>query len=138
MRQDIQALLAKAVDWVTQNAELKGLALAGSYAHGTATATSDIDLCLFTDNVELFFHDTAWCEQFGPVSAKQTEDWGVVKTLRVFYENATEVEWNFSSLAWASLPPDSGTARVVKDGIRILYDPTEELAAVQRYCATEC
>ena len=42
-----------------------------------------------------------------------------------------EIEYNFSTPSWASLPVDAGTRRVLNDGVKILYDPTGLLDALR-------
>ncbi|MFD2178549.1 nucleotidyltransferase domain-containing protein [Veronia pacifica] len=118
------------------NPDIVGLAIAGSYVRNTQKPDSDIDVCLFVSNPDQFISNPCWAEFFGGIQSTKIEDWGVVKTLRVFYKHGPEVEFNFSTLAWADIPVDPGTHRVVADGIDILYDPTERLSTLQHHvCA---
>ncbi len=50
------------------------------------------------------------------------EDWGIVTSIRVFYTDGKEVEFGVAPLKWADLPVDTGTQRVVADGMMILDD----------------
>ena len=73
--------------------------------------------------------DLSWCEAFGEVTVRSVEHWGAVTSVRVVYEDGLEVELGLAGVAWASTDPvDAGTARVVRDGFRILFDPTGALA----------
>ena len=49
-----------------------------------------------------------------------------MQSLRVYY-GALEVEFGIAPEAWVELPIDSGTAQVMKDGFRIVYDPEGRL-----------
>ena len=62
---------------------------------------------------------TAWAE------------YGVVRALRVFYEDGLEVEFGLNPLQWASVPLDAGTRRVISDGMCILFDPVGLLRDAQ-------
>jgi hypothetical protein len=99
----------------------------GSYARGTATETSDVDLVVLTDCPERYTEDPSWADQFGAIEGMQREEWGVVTSLRVWYEGGPEVEYGFTTPEWAAQPVDAGTRRVVTDGCRILFDPESVL-----------
>lgn len=122
------------VDWATTEQAIDALALAGSYAHGTAHSQSDVDLQFLTQHRQAYFKCTAWIEQFGDIASLEIEDWGAVKTLRVCYraDFHCEFEFNFAELSWASVPLDLGTARVITDGMKILLDKSDLLAFAQR------
>jgi hypothetical protein len=43
-----------------------------------------------------------------------------------------EVEFGFASARWAKpSPPDAGTARVIREGCRIVHDPAGRLYALR-------
>jgi hypothetical protein len=50
------------------------------------------------------------------------EDYGRVQSLRVFYRSGAEVEFGISGTEWAEVPPDPGTAEVLRNGAAILLD----------------
>lgn len=52
-----------------------------------------------------------------------------MQSRRVHYREGPEVEFGLTSPAWAHLPLDAGTVRVVRDGFRVLHDPDGLLAA---------
>ena len=91
-------------NWSYSNKEIEGLAITGSYARNTQKPDFDIDVCLFVKDPLLFIEDHKWALIFGDITSKETEDWGVVKTLRVFYKSEMEVEFNFSTLERADIP----------------------------------
>lgn len=76
-------------------------------------------LCVDPDR---YIQQTAWIESFGRVRDRRREDWGKVQSLRVFYHDAVECEFGITGLDWAALPPDAGTAAVIRNGARILID----------------
>jgi hypothetical protein len=68
--------------------------------------------------------DTQWTEQFGAVESLEREDYGLVQSVFAKYVTGIEVEWAITDRRWlATAPVDPGTARVVTDGARVLYDP---------------
>ena len=74
---------------------------------------------------------------FGTVTDSRNETWGCVETVRAIYETGGEIEYNFAAPAWAALPVDQGTKRVVTSGMKILFDPKRKLHALQRVVFAE-
>ncbi len=60
--------------------------------------------------------------------------WGPLRERRVRLRSGLQVELGVVTPAWAALPLNPGTARVLGDGCRILHDPEgllgEALAAL--------
>ncbi len=111
--------------------DVEGMAIVGSYARGAQQPDSDIDAAIFCHNPAKYLNDQSWLNRFGEVTEVRRERWGPVQTVRAFFSNALEVEFNFSTLAWAEIPVDPGTYRVVSDGFEILYDPTGDLVRLK-------
>ncbi len=128
----VPALLDALRAWVPRRPDILAAALVGSYARSAATDESDVDLMLLTDASAAYAVDTEWAAGFGEVRTAQVETWGSLTTLRVWYRNDLEVEFNFAPATWAAVPVDAGTARVVADGMQILWDPHDLLQAVQQ------
>lgn len=120
---DLEKLMQSVVAWAEKERGIVGVALVGSHARGAARPDSDVDLMLLSPNPQPYLEDRGWLERFGPVTAVEAEDWGPVTSLRTVYEGGPEVEFGLSTPAWASIPVDAGTRRVVADGLRVLYDP---------------
>lgn len=114
------------------NPHILASALVGSRARGTEREDSDFDLIILTDKIEEFFKDDFWVKCFHRWRESKIEDWGAVKTIRAFYKNGDVYEFNFAAPSWAETNPlDEGTRRVVKDGMKILYDPQGILEKLQ-------
>lgn len=114
--------LDRVTDWVIRQPTISGMALVGSHARGEARPDSDIDLVLVCTDPQVFLSDTSWIQHFGKVKTCQTENWGLVTSLRVVYRESFEVEFGITSQVWAGRPVDPGTQSVVSNGMRILLD----------------
>jgi predicted nucleotidyltransferase len=121
--------------WATAQPGISGVALVGSHARGEARPDSDIDLVLLCTAPQAFLSDTSWVQDFGEVEARQTEDWGLVTSLRVHYQSGIEVEFGMTTPEWARLPVDPGTRSVVLHGMQILMDRTGSLGQLQEAVA---
>ena len=108
------------------------MALVGSWARGTATPDSDVDLVLLTERPEALLLDDGWHRDFGPDAALvRAADFGAVQERRLRLASGLEVELCVGHASWAQTDPvDPGTRRVVADGIRVLWDPYGRLAAL--------
>ena len=118
--------------WVSTQADVKAVALVGSYARDAATESSDVDLLLLTTDVAKYIADRAWVSLFGEATACRVEDWGKVTSVRTFYKSGLEVEYGFSTPDWAQMPMDAVISRVVSDGMKVLFDPQGILSTVLR------
>ena len=98
--------------------------LVGSHARGAARPDSDVDLVILTPEQPAWFRDTTWAAGLGAVVRMSEEDWGAVRSLRVWYADGNEVEFGFAAPSWLDSPLDAGTGRVLDDGYRILHDPS--------------
>lgn len=123
--QHLQTFFQQLTEWATKQENILGAALVGSHARNAAKESSDIDLIIITKNPNVYINDNSWIYQFGTVKPDgiHDEDWGVVKTKRVFYENGIEVEFNLATEEWAQTNPvDEGTKQVMSEGNKILVD----------------
>jgi hypothetical protein len=67
-------------------------------------------------------------ERFGTVESHQTEDYGKLISLRVFYRDGYEVEYGITTPDWAALPLDAGTRQVISDGMVVLFERGDVLS----------
>jgi predicted nucleotidyltransferase len=114
-------------EWAKHNPDIIALALVGSHARHEARTGSDIDLVIISGNKASLLEDFSWVETFGKVEKLSLEKWGVVTSIRVFYEDGQEIEFGITSVKWASPPIDPGTLRVTAGGINILKDTNKLL-----------
>lgn len=116
-------LLAETTHWAKQSPEIVALALVGSHARDAARPDSDVDLAVLCTNPTALLEAHDWMTRFGEVRSSEVEVYGPVRSLRVFYRDGLEVEFGLADPTWAAVPLDPGTRRVLRDGIRVLYDP---------------
>jgi len=121
MRDVVDQLLEAVTEWAVGRPDIRGVALVGSHARGTAGPDSDVDLVIVTERPRELVRDTSWTGGFGAVDRNQEEDWGRVTSLRTWYASGLEVEFAVTDEDWAR-DPDEGTLRVVRDGCRVLYE----------------
>jgi predicted nucleotidyltransferase len=84
------------VPWASAQEDIQAIALVGSYARGAARDDSDIDLVLLTDEPQKYLEDLKWMERFGLVEKHQTEDYGKLTSIRVWYQKGVEVEYGIT------------------------------------------
>ena len=82
--------------WAIEQPDVQGIALVGSYARGSARDDSDVDLVILTDQPHKYLDDVQWIGRFGRVEKHQTEDYGKLTSLRVWYQNGMEVEYGIT------------------------------------------
>ncbi len=129
---NITELLTKIINWGNSEESIQAIGLVGSHARKAATDDSDVDLMIICKNPENYISDEDWIHNFGQVKEIKNEIWSQLKTKRVFYTNGLEVEFNFDKASWAN-HEDSGTKRVITDGIKILVDKEKILENLQKF-----
>lgn len=118
----VEQFLKEFTGWASRQSDILGVALVGSYARGTATETSDVDLVVLADQPGTFLQDRAWTHVFGKVVNEQVEDYSQLISLRVHYENELEVEYGLADKNWAAVPLDEGTHEVISGGMKVLFE----------------
>lgn len=112
--------------------DVHAIALVVSYAHATARDDSDIDLVILTDRPGKYLESAVWAEQFGEIEKYQTEDYGKLISLRVWYRNSFEVEYGITTPDWAAQPLDAGTQQVIDDVMLVLFERSILLSPIFR------
>jgi hypothetical protein len=134
-RQEVEGLLRRLAVWASGRADVRALALVGSYAYGRPRMGSDVDLVLLTDDVPAYVERTGWTAAFGGARLVRTRRWGAVTERRLRLRSGLHVEVGVTGPGWASVAPvEPGTRRVVTDGLRILHDPGGLLGALAHAC----
>jgi predicted nucleotidyltransferase len=118
----IRGFLDPFVGWAADQSDVQGIALVGSYARGSARDDSDIDLVILTDQPEKYLDEIKWAKRFGSVDKYQTEDYGKLISVRVWYQNGVEVEYGITTPDWAATPLDAGTREVISGGMIVLFE----------------
>jgi hypothetical protein len=131
-----EAVLSCVCAWAKTQDSIRAVALVGSWARGTASSASDIDLVLLAINPQTLRSNTGWIDDIDwrPTGLKpltwRDDEYGPLWSRHV-RTNQVEIEFGFAPLSWADCAPvDTGTNGVVSGGCRILYDPDERLAAL--------
>jgi len=119
---DIRDFLDIFIPWASDQVDVQGIALVGSYARGAAREDSDIDLVVLTYQPGKYLGDLLWIERFGTVDKHQTEDYGKLISLRVWYQNGAETEFGITMPNWAAIPLDAGTRQVIRGGMIVLFE----------------
>ena len=118
----IRDFLDAFIPWASGQPDVHGIALVGSYARGEAMDDSDIDLVILTDQHQKYLDERQWVERFGVAVKHQTEAYGKLISLRVWYQDGYEVEYGITMPDWAAIPLDAGTRRVISDGMMVLFE----------------
>jgi len=128
---EIRSFLDSVERWMSSREDIVAAALVGSFARGTATDDSDVDLILICETPQQYLDDEQWLANFGRVTQVHDEDWGLVQSKRVVYDNGLEVEFGITTREWTEIDPvDDGTRHVIADGTRILSDKTGILGSL--------
>ncbi len=134
-RTRIEQLLGVVTDWARQRPDIRGVALVGSWARDTARPDSDVDLVMLTTRPDHYTARADWAIPLGATQIVRTQPWGPLTERRLLLDGGLEVEVGVAQPTWAATNPvDAGTRRVVTDGMRILYDPDQRLAALANAC----
>ena len=134
--ENVSAFLEALILWARSQPDIEGVALVGSHARDVATEGSDVDLVILTSDAGRYLRDRSWVSLFGEATESREEDYGRVTSVRSFYESGLEVEYGFTTPDWAEMPIDEGTLSVVRDGMKILYDPKGIIARMQQEIAS--
>ena len=139
-RTEVDALLARVRAWAAAREDVRAVALVGSWARGTATAGSDVDLVVLVDDPDRYLDDEEGGWVVGmvgePSPIVRRQAWGPWMTERRVRLPSTglEVEVGFTSLPWVAVDPvDPGTAEVIRDGgCTVVHDPERLLERLLR------
>jgi uncharacterized protein len=122
----VAPIVTPIVFWASRRSDIRGLAVVGSWARGTARRDSDIDLCLLVNEPEVFrsqdwLDDISWHE--GYVVGWHDADYGVAWSRHLQLSASGKIEFTFCHPSWADTDPvEAGTAEVVSGGCRVLID----------------
>ncbi len=128
---DLRMFESKLRSWSCRQPYIIAAGIVGSYARGEAKHDSDMDIMLLTDLLEDYIKNQSWLLDFDCRPDAAIEYWGNVTTVRAKTLQDKEIEFNFTSKDLAAIPVDSGTLKVVQDGLTLVYDPTGMLSRLK-------
>ena len=124
----IRSFLDEVTSWATAQPDILAITLVGSYARNAAHETSNIDLVIISTCPDQYIEHTDWIHKFGVAEKQQIEEYGLLTSLRVWYMDGREIEFGITDEQWAAIPLDTGSQRVISDGIRILFEKDQILS----------
>ena len=69
----------------------------GAFEFAIPTASCVVPFVLLVNDPNRYIENAGWLKQFGTIEKRQTEDYGVVTSLRVWYVDGHEVEYGLTS-----------------------------------------
>lgn len=122
MSSSIAEFLKQVRIWGNKTEGISAIIMVGSHARGEARPDSDVDLVIIAENTERYLLEQTWLKNFGQSIKTKHEDWGLVQSLRVWYDSGLEIEFGFTSKDWISDPLDTGTQEVLGNGYRFIIN----------------
>ena len=127
--------------WARARSDVHGLALIGSWARDAGRVDSDIDFVILVADAQSFRATAHWVQEISwtpPIVTWIDASYGLLWSRHCTLEDGTSVELGFASREWASRSPiDPGTAQVLRDGCKVLYDPLSLLEPLCRQAAQQ-
>ncbi|RZT14774.1 hypothetical protein EV649_5552 [Kribbella sp. VKM Ac-2569] len=119
-----EAAISGITAWAQVQTDVQGLALVGSYAYGRPRMASDVDIVLVPADKDRHISGMEWARSIDRRPRLiRCQDWGPLTERRVRLSSGLVVELGVVTEEWLSTPLDPGTAKVLRDGCRILHDP---------------
>ena len=125
---EVERVLAAFADWASLRADVVAVGLVGSWARGTARPDSDVDVVVVSTAPETRVAAATGRPGLSAAPVLRRRRWGVLVETRLGLPDGLEVEVGVVPTGWTS----PRGRRVVRDGMRILYDPDQRLAALER------
>ena len=120
-------------EWSEYQNDIKGVAVVGSYARGEYNSKSDIDIVIISTNKEFTLSIIQSDFHYSGIKSCSLEEWGILTSLRVFYDNGLEVEYGVVTDQWVIEPLDEGTKNVVNNGFKILTEKENTFYGITKY-----
>ena len=134
-REGVGVVLDRAVSWARGQPDIRAIAVVGSYARERQSLDSDLDLLLLTTSPNIYTVDDGWIAKLDAGELIASREWGAVTERRLSGIEGIEIDIGIAQPRWASTcPVDPGTHKVVRDGLRILYDPDRLLEQLLQAC----
>ena len=127
----IETFLAQCKAFAAGEANIQSAIVVGSYANGTHTPTSDLDLCIIATDKEQMLAHHDFVKQFGAIEREQRESYGACTSIRVWYKEGPEVEFGIVAPSWLDVPLDDSTRQVLRGGYQVLVDKARHFQNLQ-------
>jgi uncharacterized protein len=128
----LDEVLHAAVGLARTEPSVHAIALVGSCARGTPGPDSDVDLVILSAERDDLCRRGDWFTHFGSVTLVGQRRFGDVTERRLRRGDGVDIEIGLAPLSWADTDPvDAGTARVVREGFSIVFDPHGTLAGLE-------
>lgn len=127
-RQLVNRIASHVAEWAAGEPYVRAATVVGSYAYGRPRMSSDVDLVLLTDDPGRHLDSLDFASATtsrGRLVRSQRR--GPMHERRIRVPSGLLIEFGISTPSWVDRPVDPGTARVLTDGCKILYD--EDLVA---------
>jgi hypothetical protein len=129
---ELDAFLAHVAEWAQAQADLVAVALVGSRTCQTSGPESDADLVFLSRDPGRYVRREDWAQELGACAVQATAHRGALIEQRLRMASGLQLDVAIGGAMWASSDPlDPGTARVVREGCRIVHDPEGILARLQ-------
>lgn len=127
---EVDALCDFLAGWARDRADVRALALVGSWARGAGRLDGDLDVVVLADDPGELASSEDWLGELGLLPVVERREWGAIAERRVRLPSGLEIEFGIGAPSWANADPlDPGTRAVIRDGLRVLHDPDGLLAA---------
>jgi predicted nucleotidyltransferase len=133
IKKKVDLFLGNFKEWSKQQNHIKGVAVVGSFARGDFHSNSDVDLTIISTNKDLTLELIKNEFNFGNIESSTLEEWGILTSLRIFYDNGLEVEYGVVTDQWVKEPLDEGTKNVVKNGFKVVTEKEDIFYSVRMF-----
>jgi predicted nucleotidyltransferase len=133
IKKRVDLFLENFKEWSEQQTHIKGVAVVGSFARGDFHSNSDVDLTIISTNKDLTLEIIKNEFNFGNIESSTLEEWGILTSLRIFYDNGLEVEYGVVTDQWVKEPLDEGTKNVVKNGFKVVTEKEDIFFSIRMF-----
>ncbi|MFJ5762546.1 nucleotidyltransferase domain-containing protein [Neobacillus sp. NPDC093182] len=133
IKKKVDFFLENFKEWSEQETNIKGVAVVGSFARGDFHSNSDVDLTIISTNKDLTLESIKNDFNFGNIESSTLEEWGILTSLRIFYNNGLEVEYGVVTDQWVKEPLDEGTKNVVKNGFKVVTEKEDIFFSIRMF-----
>lgn len=127
----VDEFLDKIIEWAKEDKNIRGLLVEGSVAQGSADELSDIDISIFSKDVESLVQNDSWIYKVANVwiysSDKYDFNSSVIHTRLVIYEGGVKVDYSLWNISLIDKLISSNDSEKFTIGYKVLLDKDELL-----------